>query len=106
MAMFLPVPEIFAAPASRAHEPGAETSAVCAQAAHLRSLLDELDVLAPPSTRPQAGFVNACLRRFLREREPLLAAVADEPEARWNHPDWWISQLRRDHPRQNWSDKG
>ncbi len=52
MAMFLPVPEIFAAPAQRAHESGAETNAVRAQAAHLRSLLAELDVLAPPSTRP------------------------------------------------------
>ncbi len=54
MAMFLPVPEIFTAATPRAPEPGAETSAVCAQAAHVRSLLDELDLLAPPSTRPHA----------------------------------------------------
>jgi len=51
-----------------------------------------------PRWRRQAGFLNACLRRYLREAEPLRAAIADEPEARWNHPRWWIERLRRDHP--------
>ncbi|TFY97237.1 16S rRNA (cytosine(967)-C(5))-methyltransferase RsmB [Ramlibacter rhizophilus] len=50
------------------------------------------------STQPQAGFVNACLRRFLREREALVAATDAEPRARWNHPPWWIDRLQRDHP--------
>ncbi|WP_084360760.1 16S rRNA (cytosine(967)-C(5))-methyltransferase RsmB [Hydrogenophaga palleronii] len=49
----------------------------------------------------QAPFVNACLRRFLRERETLMAAVAHDPVARWNHPLWWIERLQRDHP-DNW----
>jgi 16S rRNA (cytosine967-C5)-methyltransferase len=49
-------------------------------------------------TRGATGFLNATLRRFLREREALLAAVADDPQARWNHPAWWIDALRRDHP--------
>jgi 16S rRNA (cytosine967-C5)-methyltransferase len=53
---------------------------------------------ADPDTAAAAGFLNATLRRFLREREPLLAAVAVEPQARWNHPDWWIDRLRADHP--------
>ncbi|MFT3718236.1 16S rRNA (cytosine(967)-C(5))-methyltransferase RsmB [Pseudorhodoferax sp.] len=48
--------------------------------------------------RAQAGFVNACLRRFLREREALLAASARDPVARWNHPRWWIERLQRDWP--------
>ncbi|PTN41914.1 16S rRNA (cytosine(967)-C(5))-methyltransferase RsmB, partial [Achromobacter xylosoxidans] len=30
------------------------------------------------------GMLNACLRRFLRERAALEAAVADSPEAQWN----------------------
>lgn len=53
-----------------------------------------------PQTRAQASFINACLRRFLRERDDLLAATDSEPVARWNHPRWWIERLRRDHPRE------
>ncbi len=51
-------------------------------------------------TRAQANFINACLRRFLREREVLLAATDQDPVARWNHPRWWIERLKRDHPAQ------
>jgi 16S rRNA (cytosine967-C5)-methyltransferase len=51
-----------------------------------------------PAMRAQANFVNACLRRFLREREALVAASDSDPVARWNHPQWWIDQLRRDWP--------
>lgn len=53
-----------------------------------------------PATRAQASFINACLRRFLRERDPLVAATDGDPVARWNHPDWWIARLQRDHPQQ------
>ncbi len=49
-------------------------------------------------TERQAAFINACLRRFLREREALLQGVAADAVARWNHPLWWIERLRRDHP--------
>ena len=51
-----------------------------------------------PATRAQAGFVNACLRRFLRERELLLERASLDPVALWNHPAWWIKRLRQDHP--------
>lgn len=51
-----------------------------------------------PATRRQAAFVNACLRRFLRESASLLQAVADDPVARWNHPRWWIERLQADNP--------
>jgi 16S rRNA (cytosine967-C5)-methyltransferase len=50
------------------------------------------------ATRKQASFINGCLRRFLREREALVAATDNEPLARWNHPQWWIERLRKDHP--------
>lgn len=53
-----------------------------------------------PETKAQQGFVNACLRRFLRERAALVAATDTDPVARWNHPKWWIARLRRDHPQQ------
>lgn len=46
----------------------------------------------------QSAFINACLRRFLRERETLLSPVNEQPTARWNHPKWWIERLQRDHP--------
>jgi 16S rRNA (cytosine967-C5)-methyltransferase len=49
-------------------------------------------------TRAQASFVNACLRRFLREREALVASTDSDPVARWNHPSWWIKRLKNDHP--------
>lgn len=56
---------------------------------------------ADAATRKQSAFLNACLRRFLREREALLEAVGQEPVARWNHPQWWIERVRRDWP-QSW----
>ncbi|HEX5805564.1 MAG TPA: 16S rRNA (cytosine(967)-C(5))-methyltransferase RsmB [Macromonas sp.] len=48
-----------------------------------------------------AGFLNACLRRFLREQAALLERVLTDLEARWNHPFWWVQRVRRDHP-QHW----
>ncbi len=53
-----------------------------------------------PATRAQGSFINACLRRFLRERDDLVAATDHEPVAQWNHPRWWIERLKRDHPRE------
>ncbi|MEI7786581.1 MAG: 16S rRNA (cytosine(967)-C(5))-methyltransferase RsmB [Betaproteobacteria bacterium] len=50
------------------------------------------------ATLHQASFINGCLRRFLREREALLARVKQRPEALYNHPQWWIERLRKDHP--------
>ncbi len=49
-------------------------------------------------TRNQQAFINACLRRFLRERDSLVAATDDDPVARWNHPRWWIARLRHEYP--------
>lgn len=51
-----------------------------------------------PATQPQQAFLNACLRRFLREREALVQATQEDPVARWNHPKWWIERLLKDHP--------
>jgi len=50
-------------------------------------------------TQGQSGFINACLRRFLRERDDLLAQTADDLQAHWNHPLWWIERLQQDYPR-------
>jgi 16S rRNA (cytosine967-C5)-methyltransferase len=49
--------------------------------------------------RPQlAGLVNAVLRRFLREREALDAAVAADRALATAHPPWLVQQLARDWP--------
>jgi|SRR6185369_4014421 len=53
------------------------------------------------ATRGQANFINACLRRFLRERDALVAASDRDPVARWNHPRWWIERLKQEYP-QHW----
>ncbi len=50
------------------------------------------------ATAGQSGFLNACLRRFLRERDALVAVTEADPVAVWNHPAWWIRRLRADHP--------
>lgn len=56
-----------------------------------------------PHTARQAPFVNACLRRFLRERVALVATTDAQPQARWNHPAWWIARLQAEQP-QRWQD--
>jgi 16S rRNA (cytosine967-C5)-methyltransferase len=50
------------------------------------------------STQAQSNFLNACLRRFIREEVALLAESARNPMAVWNHPLWWITKVRKDHP--------
>jgi len=42
-----------------------------------------------------AGLTNAILRNALRERDTLWAKTETDEEARFNHPAWWIAQLRR-----------
>lgn len=48
------------------------------------------------------GFVNAILRRALRERAALDAAVAANDEAQYQHPDWWLRRLKADWP-EDWA---
>jgi 16S rRNA (cytosine967-C5)-methyltransferase len=50
------------------------------------------------ATEPQASFINACLRRFLRERDTLVANTDNNPVALWNHPKWWVDRLQREWP--------
>jgi 16S rRNA (cytosine967-C5)-methyltransferase len=50
------------------------------------------------ATRAQASFINACLRRFLRERAALVAQTDGDEVAHWNHPAWWIQRLRHEAP--------
>ncbi len=45
-----------------------------------------------------SGFVNALLRRYMRERESIDARVLAKPAGRFAHPDWVIESLRKDWP--------
>jgi len=40
------------------------------------------------------GLVNGVLRSFLRQQEALVAALAADPLAVAQHPDWWLAQLQ------------
>ena len=50
------------------------------------------------SLQMQANFLNACLRRFLRERDALVSATDNDVQSQWNHPEWWVKRLQQDHP--------
>ena len=47
---------------------------------------------------PAKGYVNGLLRSFLRQRTALEAQLANEVEAHYQHPLWWIDSLRRGYP--------
>ncbi|MBY4946486.1 16S rRNA (cytosine(967)-C(5))-methyltransferase RsmB [Cupriavidus respiraculi] len=53
-----------------------------------------------PKTAHARGMVNAVLRRFVRERNALLADARQDEEARWNLPPWWLRTLREAYPQQ------
>jgi 16S rRNA (cytosine967-C5)-methyltransferase len=63
--------------------------AIVDQAVESTALLDDERV---------KGFVNAILRRFLREREALERAAEATEAGRHRHPQWWIDRLRRAYP--------
>lgn len=50
------------------------------------------------ATKAQSNFLNACLRRFLRDKSVLVEATQRDPAAVWNHPQWWIARLQREQP--------
>lgn len=64
------------------------------------TLVDQAVHAARQRTPAAAGFINAVLRRFLREREALVAAAERTPAGAFNHPPWWIERLKQDWPLQ------
>jgi 16S rRNA (cytosine967-C5)-methyltransferase len=45
------------------------------------------------------GMVNAVLRRFLRERDAVLAEVLKDPVGALNYPGWWIEATKQAYPK-------
>ena len=64
------------------------------------TLVDQAVVAVRRRVPAAAGFVNAVLRRFVRERESLAAVARLQPQALFQHPPWWIKQLQADWPAQ------
>ncbi|MEO8312592.1 MAG: 16S rRNA (cytosine(967)-C(5))-methyltransferase RsmB [Caldimonas sp.] len=66
------------------------------------TLVDQAVAATTRRAPRSAGFVNAVLRRFGRERQAVVAAALADPLARFNHPAWWLDRLRADWP-DRWS---
>ena len=62
------------------------------------TLVDQAVTAARKRAPQSASFLNAVLRRFIRERDTLVAAALKQPTARFNHPQWWIDRLKADWP--------
>jgi len=62
------------------------------------TLVDQAVHAAHQRTPAAAAFVNAVLRRFVRERNALVAAAERQPVGAFNHPLWWIERLQHDWP--------
>lgn len=64
------------------------------------TLVDQAVHAARQRVGAAAGFINAVLRRFVRERAALVEAAEHSPQGAFNHPLWWIERLKRDWPAQ------
>jgi len=64
------------------------------------TLVDQAVTAARRRVPQSASFLNAVLRRFIRERDELVRAATSQPVGQWNHPQWWIDRLRADWPAQ------
>jgi 16S rRNA (cytosine967-C5)-methyltransferase len=80
--------------------PSADWARAASPAYADHTVVDQAVTAARQRTPAAAGFVNAVLRRFVREREAIVKAVQVQPQAAYNHPGWWIERLRLDWPAQ------
>ena len=65
------------------------------------TLVDQAVTTARQRTPAAAGFINAVLRRFVREKDSIATMVRHSPLGAYNHPLWWIERVKRDWP-QDW----
>jgi 16S rRNA (cytosine967-C5)-methyltransferase len=62
------------------------------------TLVDQAVTAARKLAPASANFINAVLRRFLRERAQVVEQAQRTPQGAWNHPAWWIDRVRSDWP--------
>lgn len=66
------------------------------------TVVDQAVKAATELKKPWAkGLVNAVLRNFLRRRDALNQALAQDEVASYSYPQWWISKLKNQYP-QSW----
>ena len=53
------------------------------------------------ATYRASGLINACLRRYLREKAALDKTILADRIARYNAPGWWIDRMRKEFGPQN-----
>jgi 16S rRNA (cytosine967-C5)-methyltransferase len=58
---------------------------------------------APLHIENAKGYVNAVLRSYLRDRQAMEKKLAEDLEATYQHPRWWIELLRDAYPT-HWQD--
>ncbi len=64
------------------------------------TLVDQAVTAARQRVPAAAAFINAVLRRFLREQAAVVAAVRHGAVGAYNHPLWWVERIKRDWPTQ------
>ena len=64
------------------------------------TLVDQAVHAARRKVPAAAGFINAVLRRFVRERPAIVEQAGRSVQGAWNHPAWWVERLRHDWPGQ------
>jgi 16S rRNA (cytosine967-C5)-methyltransferase len=62
------------------------------------TLVDQAVTAARRKVPAAAGFINAVLRRFIRERATIVTQAGHSVLGAWNHPAWWVERLRHDWP--------
>jgi 16S rRNA (cytosine967-C5)-methyltransferase len=65
------------------------------------TLVDQAVSAARSRAPASAGFINAVLRRFIRERDTIVTAARRSALGAYNHPLWWVERVKRDWP-QDW----
>lgn len=62
------------------------------------TLVDHAVTAARQRLVASAAFVNAVLRRFVRQQQVVIDAAQRTLPGRYNHPEWWIERLQADWP--------
>ena len=62
------------------------------------TLVDQAVTAARRRVPAAASFINATLRRFIRERAALVEQAGRTELGAWNHPPWWVAAVREDWP--------
>jgi len=95
------LPQLIGEPARFAPRPAGPGDSSPAHTRHgAHTVVDQAVVAAraQAATANAAGFVNALLRNFLRQRDALLDRAQRDDTVRYNAPDWWIAALRDAQP--------